>query len=215
VSAGAPLSARTRSVIGARREFALYNCYGSSEAGAVTLGVATEEQAADDAGPPLPGVEVSLAQATDPGQHAELLIRGSSLAAGYVGAGGLVPLRDAEGWYRTGDLGEIRDGRLHLLGRCRNLINVAGKKVSPLQIERVLADHPAVADVQVTALADDVRGQIPVARVVPLGDVTVSQLVEWCRQRLASYEMPRRIELVPGLPRSATGKILDIGMGRS
>jgi acyl-coenzyme A synthetase/AMP-(fatty) acid ligase len=184
----------------ARHRFELFNCYGSSEAGAVTLGPVSGQEPPGDAGVPLPGVAAEI-DATG-----ELLLRSDSLAAGYLSPDGLTPLPRTGGSYRTGDLADLADGRILLRGRVAAQINVAGKKVSPVEVERVIAEHPAVRDVQVIAEQDATRGEVPVARVVAGGELTAAGLLGWCRARLAPYELPRRFDFWAELPRSAAGK---------
>ncbi|MEE1822821.1 fatty acid--CoA ligase family protein [Streptomyces sp. BE20] len=208
VSAGAPLGPGVAAAVAERFTFRLHNCYGSSEAGAVTLAPVSGGEAEGWIGVPLPGVAAEVVPPDDDDQgRGELLLATSSLAFGRIGPAGLVPLDvDGRGRYRTGDLAlpPAPDGALRLAGRIGSLINVAGKKVAPAEIERVLAGHPAVADVQVSAAPDRAHGQVPVAEVVlraPAPD-----LVPWCRERLAPHQVPRRITEVRSIPRSATGK---------
>lgn len=208
VSAGAPLPGRTVRAVLARHGFALWNCYGSSEAGAVSLGPVTGDEPPGDAGVPLPGVEAALRPEPGFDRGGELVLRTGSLAAGHLDGSGLTPLATHEGGYRTGDLAELTGGRIRLLGRLGTVINVAGKKVSPAEVERVLAEHPAVREAQVFAQQDGTRGQVPHARVVADPGVTAAQLLAWCRQRLAPFQLPRRIEFLAELPRSATGKVV-------
>ncbi|MCG6495357.1 class I adenylate-forming enzyme family protein [Kitasatospora sp. A2-31] len=215
VSAGAPLGPGVAAAIAERFAFRLHNCYGSSEAGAVTLAPATAEAEDGAVGAPLPGVEARVVPLDDGDPHSgELRLRTSSLAAGRIGPDGLVPLDlDADGWYRTGDLARTAtEHGIRLAGRIGTLINVAGKKVAPVEVERVLARHPAVADVRVTAAPDAAHGQVPVAAVVLRADAP--DLVPWCRERLAPHQVPRRIDVVAEIPRSATGKALAPGAGR-
>jgi long-chain acyl-CoA synthetase len=203
VSAGAPLAAGTATGITRRFGFAFCNCYGSSEAGAATLTRLAGDDS-DDVSIPLPGVETRV-------EEGELLLRSSSLAAGRTTSDGatMTPLAGEDGWYRTGDLAEhagTTPGGFRLLGRLGSLINVAGKKVSPAEVERVLAAHPAVAEVQVVAAADAARGQVPIARVVLRGSTPTAELIGWCRDRMPPHHVPRSIRPVAELPRSATGK---------
>ncbi|MEW2085664.1 fatty acid--CoA ligase family protein [Streptomyces sp. NPDC005283] len=218
VSAGAPLDADTLERATDLLPFPLYNCYGSSEAGAVTLSPVEARQEPGFIGSPLPGVEACI-------DSGELLLRSSSLALGRVAddsPGGLAPLVDTDGWYRTGDLADScaaapahPDGavptppRLRLRGRTTNVINVAGEKVSPALVEQTLARHHAVVDVHVRGEADASRGQVPVARVVLNPGTGVDELTAWCRQNLAPQEVPRRFDVVLRIPRSSTGKPLS------
>ncbi|MFJ6194849.1 class I adenylate-forming enzyme family protein [Micromonospora sp. NPDC092111] len=205
VSAGAPLPPGCARDIARRHGPTLYNCYGSSEAGAITLGPVDGTEEPGEVGVPLPGVRVRLGERHGDG-GSELLLRTSSLADGYLGPDGLRPLRLDDGWLHTGDLAELDGTRIRLRGRTASVINVAGEKVNPEEVELVLAAHPAVADVDVRAEPDPLRGQVPVAHVVLREDATNADLLAWCRARLAPPKVPRRFEVHADLPRGPTGK---------
>jgi acyl-coenzyme A synthetase/AMP-(fatty) acid ligase len=208
VSSGSPLPADVAVAVAARCAFALHNGYGSSETGAISLARARVGMDPGDVGVPLPGVTARLVPVPGMAEAGELQLRTDSLAAGYLADGGLRPLNCTDGWYRTGDLAVLSDGRILLRGRVGTIINVAGRKVSPLEIERVVATHPSVAEVQVIAAEDAVRGQVPLARVVVRAAVTAAELTLWCQERLAPHQMPRQIVFLDDLPRSATGKVI-------
>lgn len=213
VSAGGPLSAGVARTVLDRHGFTLLNCYGSSEAGAVTLSPVTGDEPAGDAGPPLPGVELRVAAVEGLDSGTELLIASDSLASGRLDGTGLRPLAP-DGYYHTGDLADLVDGRIRLRGRIDAMITVAGEQVSPAEIERAIGAHPAVRDVQVVAVEDPVRGGLmPAARVVADG-VDAATLLAWCRQELAPHQLPRRIDFLAELPRSATGKPIRLDAAR-
>ncbi len=117
-----------------------------------------------------------------------------------------------DGWYYTGDLGRVdEDGRFWPEGRKTNMIISGGINVSDVNVERILGQHPAVADVAVVGVPDQKWGQKVVASVVrdPESSLTEADLLEWCRDRddLADFQRPKAIEFVDALPRSATGKV--------
>lgn len=208
VSSGAPLPPEAAGAITQRYDFALYNAYGSSETGALSAALSTGQQLPGEVGAPFPGVTPRLVPVDGVSGGGELQLRTDALAAGYTGTDGLLPLDFDGDWYRTGDLARIEDGGIRISGRLKNIINVAGKKVSPAEIERVLAGHPAVAEVQVVAAPDDVRGQVPAARIVTRSALTVAELLAWCQPRLAPHQMPRQVSFLDEIPRSAMGKPL-------
>ncbi|MFE7076405.1 class I adenylate-forming enzyme family protein [Streptomyces sp. NPDC057620] len=211
VSAGAPLGTGVAAAVAKLFTFTLYTCYGSSEAGAVTLTRAADTADTGWIGSPLPGISTRVAELEGFPEGGELMLCSDQLATGRLSHNGLVSLeRDAEGWYHTGDLARIRPGTdgIQLLGRLGSVINVAGKKVNPMEVEQVLARHPAVTDNHVTAADDRTHGQIPVALVAVNGGVTTEDLVRWCRDRLAPHQVPRKIALLDEIPRSTTGKVL-------
>jgi O-succinylbenzoic acid--CoA ligase len=144
-------------------------------------------------GRPLQGVELAI------GADGEILVRGPMVAAGEV---------DPDGWLHTGDLGRLdQDGRLHVEGRLKDLIVTGGENVAPLEVEQALLSHPAVADAAVTGIADPQWGEAVVAFVVLSLPATPDELRAWCRERLASFKVPKTVHPVARLPRDANGKL--------
>jgi malonyl-CoA/methylmalonyl-CoA synthetase len=147
-----------------------------------------------------------------PGQPGELRVRTPQMFSGYHGdpaatAAGF----DAEGRFRTGDTG-ARDagGVIRLLGRTSvDIIKSGGYKLSALEIEAVLLEHPAVAEVAVVGLPDPAWGERVTACVVPrqAAEVTLEALQAFARDRLAPYKLPRELRLLEALPRNAMGKV--------
>ena len=150
--------------------------------------------AAGSPGRPLSGVELEIA--TD----GEILVRGPMVASGSVAG---------DGWLHTGDLGRLdEDGRLHVLGRLKELIVTGGENVAPLEVEQVLLGHPAVADAGVAGLPDPEWGEAVTAFVVLREPAEQDQLRAWCRERLEPFKVPKAIHAVDRLPRNAGGKLL-------
>jgi o-succinylbenzoate---CoA ligase len=150
-------------------------------------------------GRPLRGVELEIAG------DGEILVRGPMVAPGAVGA---------DGWLHTGDLGRLDgDGRLHVLGRLKELIVTGGENVAPLEVEQVLLSHPAVADAGVAGLPDPDWGEAVTAFVVLREPV--EDLDAWCRRRLAAFKVPKAIHVVTELPRNAGGKLMRDRLGVS
>jgi acyl-CoA synthetase (AMP-forming)/AMP-acid ligase II len=145
------------------------------------------------------------------GAVGEIVARGPNVMQGYLNR----PEETAEvlrdGWYHTGDLGRVdQDGYYYVVDRKKDLILVGGLNVYPREVELTLADHPAVAEAVVIGTPDPVRGEVPRGLVI-LRDgqrVGPQDLVQWCRQRLANYKVPRTISIVSEFPRTATGKVL-------
>jgi long-chain acyl-CoA synthetase len=116
-----------------------------------------------------------------------------------------------DGWYHTGDLGRMDDdGYVYIVDRKTDLILVGGLNVYPSEVERVLSTHPGVAEAAVVGVPDTLRGEAVSALVIPRDGqvVATAELLQWCRQRLAAYKVPRSIRLVTELPRTVTGKVL-------
>ena len=147
----------------------------------------------ESAATPLPGVELQIAD------DGEILVRGPMVSPGAIAA---------DGWLHTGDRGSIdRHGRLHVEGRIKELIVTGGEKVAPAAVEAVLAAHPAVADAGVAGLPDPDWGEAVTAFVVECNPVSDYDLLAFCRERLAGYQVPKRIVRLAELPRNATGKL--------
>jgi acyl-CoA synthetase (AMP-forming)/AMP-acid ligase II len=118
----------------------------------------------------------------------------------------------SDGWLHTGDRGRLdSSGRLTVEGRLKNVIVTGGENVAAEEVERVLLDHPAVADAAVIGLPDPEWGEAITAFVVLRA--AAPDLEAHCRAHLAPFKVPKRIEQVPGLPRNAAGKLLRSELG--
>ena len=114
----------------------------------------------------------------------------------------------ADGFFRTGDLGERRsDGRIRLIGRLREMYKSGGYNVYPREVEAVLEAHPGIATAAVVAVADPLWQEVGVAYVVPRESLTVEQIEQHCRERLANYKLPKHIVLTADLPLLPIGKV--------
>jgi o-succinylbenzoate---CoA ligase len=175
--------------------------YGLTETASQVVTLAPQDAVTKlgSAGKPLMGSRIRIAA------DGEILVRGPSVSPGYLHQ----PPREA--WLHTGDLGYLDDdGYLYVLDRRDDLIISGGENVYPAEVEAVLVAHPAVKEAGVIGLADAEWGQT-VAAVVALETglaATAGELIAFCRQRLAGYKVPRRIEFRPHLPRNAGGKLL-------
>jgi O-succinylbenzoic acid--CoA ligase len=169
-------------------------------------------------GQPLTGVELRLDASpagSGDGGIGEILVRAPMLMRGYrLWPEGTAAAVDAEGWYRTGDLGRFdpaANGRLWVVDRMGDVVNTGGIKVSPTEVERVLAAHPAVADVCVAGRPDPEWGQRVVAFVVAAehGEPpTLADLRAFAREELPAAKLPREVVLLPAIPRTPGGKAL-------
>ncbi|MFM1768017.1 MAG: hypothetical protein RJA22_546 [Verrucomicrobiota bacterium] len=202
ISAGAPLPVALEQAVHAQAGLKIHNFYGATECGGIAYD-ATEEPRADAslAGTPLRGVEVTV----DPAGCLE--IRSPAAGLGYwpESAPGL-----SGGVYRSADLAELRAGAVHLRGRAGDVIHVAGRKVSPADIEQALLAHPAVADCLVLGLpaAAEGRGEEIVACVVPrAGPGAAGPLRDFLMARLPAWQVPRRWHFVDTLAPNARGKL--------
>lgn len=196
----------------------LRNLYGLSEvSGACVISAADDELAtvSRTLGVPLPGVETQVVdldgRAVAPGADGELFVRGPGTAAGYWNA----PDETAHtfspnGWVATGDMVTAeRDGHIELRGRRKEMFVQGGYNVYPVEVENVLAAHPAVAMAAGIGVADPVLGEIGHFYIVTHPDtaITEDELLAHCRTQLADYKIPRRITFADELPLTPAGKI--------
>ena len=145
-----------------------------------------------------------------PGEPGELLLRGSLVTTGYEGdPEATAAALDPDGWFRTGDVARIdADGFVTLLDRVKDMVNRGGHKVFSAELERVLREHPGVADAAVVGVPDAVGEELVAAFVVadPQGAVDPAALRRHVAGTLADYAVPRFVHVVDELPRGATGK---------
>ena len=167
-------------------------------------------------GAPVPGVSVRVVDNREielpAGHEGELRLKGPQCFLGYADAALDADAFDDDGWLRTGDLGLIdAGGNVRVTGRIKDAIIRNAENVSALEIENVLATHPAVADVAVIGVPDPSAGERVCAVVVPasVDGVSLESLVQHCRsQGLSRYKYPERLVIVDTLPRNQFGKII-------
>lgn len=164
-------------------------------------------------GLPVAGKDVRVVDDHDvdvtPDAVGELVIRGAPMMTGYWNN----PTATADalrgGWFHTGDLVRRDErGRVYIVGRKKDMIRRGGENISAAEVEAVLSEHPAVQTVAVIAVADDIRGEEAKALVVPASDdLDPASLVEFGRQRLAPFKVPRYVELVDRLPLTPSERV--------
>jgi acyl-CoA synthetase (AMP-forming)/AMP-acid ligase II len=167
-------------------------------------------------GPPVPGVRVRVVGDREVelrvGREGELRLKGPQCFLGYADATLDADAFDEDGWLRTGDLGLIdADGNVRVTGRIKDAIIRNAENVSALEIENVLANHPAVADIAVIGVPDRSTGERVCAVVVPASGegVSLESLVQHCRSAgLSRYKHPERLVIVDTLPRNPFGKVV-------
>lgn len=212
---GAPLNVALARRLGALCPRLATN-YGMTETtSAITLIEPTDDidVLTQTVGVPAPDVEVRIADAdggTVPtGQAGEILVRSDRNFLGYWRR--VEATKEAftqDGFFRTGDLGVMRDdGRIQLVGRLKEMYKSGGYNVYPREIEAVIENHPGVAQAAVVAAPDDIWDEIGVAFVSPKAGAAVDDLEDWCRQRLANYKRPKRFVIEADLPLLPIGKI--------
>jgi long-chain acyl-CoA synthetase len=166
----------------------------------------------------LPTVQARIAAIEDPARSlsadevGELMIKGPIVMQGYYGNEPATRATiEPDGWLHTGDLARTdADGYIFVVDRSKDMINSAGFKVYPAEVERVLAAHASVAMVAVGGQPDPLKGEVPKAYVVLRQGATgdAEALLGHCRARLAAYKIPRSVQFVADLPKTSTGKIM-------
>jgi acyl-coenzyme A synthetase/AMP-(fatty) acid ligase len=209
ISAGAPLWPDVREEFRGRYGLDISDYYGIAETGPCTFERHADHHAG--LGEPLPGAEIRIAhgaEGTDGEEAGEVLVRTSSMASGYLNHPGMFEARlDADGFYHSGDRGRIVDGRLHLVGRTQDHINVAGRKIDPTEIVALVSALDGVADAVAFPDEDLNREALVHLVVVATRDgLTRAEITEACRSRLAPYKVPGRISFVAEIPRTGIGK---------
>jgi cyclohexanecarboxylate-CoA ligase len=167
-------------------------------------------------GAPVPGVSVRVVDNEEnelpAGHEGELRLKGPQCFLGYADATLDAGAFDGDGWFRTGDLGMVdENGNVRVTGRIKDAIIRNAENVSALEVENVLATHPAVADIAVIGIPDPQTGERVCAVVVPSASdaVSLESLVQHCRsQQLARYKHPERLVVVDALPRNQFGKVI-------
>src|SRR5712672_475818 len=168
------------------------------------------------AGKALPGIELAILDADGkrlpPGEVGEIATRSGSNMVGYWNLPeATAKTLDSEGWLRTGDAGYMdKDGYLYIHDRIKDIIISGGENIYPAEVESAICDHPDVAEVAVVGVPDEKWGEAVKAIVVmkPGKKATPSDIINFTRQRIASFKTPKSVDFIEALPRNASGKIL-------
>ena len=190
--------------------------YGMTEIGMALSNPLHGERRPGFVGAPLPGVEVRLVDDAGldvgDGTPGELLVRGRGVFLEYWDRpDATAKAFTGDGWFRTGDVAAREAGAYRILGRSSvDIVKTGGEKVSALEVEAVLREHPDIADCAVVGVPDDEWGECVAAVVVTRGQcaITLPELRNWARARLSGPKLPRRLAVVPALPRNAMGKVI-------
>jgi cyclohexanecarboxylate-CoA ligase len=180
----------------------------------------TDEQLANSDGRPIPGNEVRIvddAAVLPVGADGEIQVRGAAVCHGYTDPSLDAQAFTADGWFRTGDRGYLRpDGHVEVTGRTKDLIIRKGEKIAPLELETLLIQHPAVAEVAVLGLPDAERGE-RVCAVLTLrpgaGAPSLAEVTAFLHEAgLMPQKLPEQVEIVSELPRTGLGKIAKLAL---
>ena len=218
ISGSAPLPHNTRVTFERFTGAKLVEGYGLSEAPTATHCNPVQGENRDGSiGLPLPDVDcqiVSLENASiaaPEGEIGELLIKGPQIMSCYFQQEGESAIALKSGWLQTGDIARMdEDGYFYIIGRKKDLIKVGGLQVWPNEVEEVLREIPGVKECAVTGISDDFYGEIVKAWLVlePGSSISLESIKELCEEKLANYKIPRNVEIISDLPRSAVGKVL-------
>ena len=155
-------------------------------------------------------VDPETGEALGPNETGELWVTGPNVFSGYLNNDeATAETLDGDGWLHSGDLGHFDgDGQLFVTDRLKELIKVKGFQVAPAELEALLMTHPNVADVAVVGRADERSGEVPVAHVVPAGDLDVEELKAFVAERAADYKQLADVIVTDAIPKNPSGKIL-------
>jgi long-chain acyl-CoA synthetase len=170
-------------------------------------------------GIPFPSTDARIVSVDDPtkvlgvDEAGELALRGPQVMKGYWNGEEVTKLAIKDGWLLTGDVAKMdEDGYFYIVDRKKDMIDVGGLKVYPREVEEVLFEHPYVKEAAVVGMRDEYRGESVKAFVV-LKDPSSKEnaerdILDFCKERLAKYKVPRKVEFVPDLPKTLVGKVL-------
>jgi malonyl-CoA/methylmalonyl-CoA synthetase len=196
--------------------------YGMTETGMILSNPLHGEHRSGTVGQPLPGVEVRLRNERSEtiesdGEPGEVQVRGASVFQEYWRRPATTAESFEEGWFRTGDMAVREDGYYRILGRLSvDIIKSGGYKLSALEIEAALLDHPRIRECAVVGLEDETWGETVAVAVVleeGAGDLTLEDLRCWGKDCLSPYKLPRHLLCVESLPRNAMGKVAKKEVG--
>lgn len=223
-SGGAPIAPSITEQFEEKFGVYVHNIYGLTESNSPTHATplgdrapVDEESGALSVGVPVPNCEARLVKVEDPseevsiGEPGEFAAKGPMIFAGYWNKPEETEEAFHDGYFLTGDVAMMdEDGWFYIVDRKKDMINVAGYKVWPREVEDALYTHPQVREAAVVGIADEYRGETVKAFVaLKEGDeVSENELVSYCKERMADYKYPRKVEFLEEIPKTATGKFL-------
>ncbi|HKD84896.1 MAG TPA: acyl-CoA synthetase [Terriglobales bacterium] len=189
--------------------------YGMTEIGMALSNPYCGERVPGSVGTPLPGVEVRLlddrGEPVPPGTPGEIEVRGAGVFHEYWGKPQATYEAFRDGWFRTGDTAVVENGVYRILGRSNiDILKTGGHKISALEVEETLREHPAIVECAVVGVPDAEWGERVAAAVVLRNEnaLQLEELRAWCKQRLAVHKVPSRLLVLESLPRNAMGKVM-------
>jgi long-chain acyl-CoA synthetase len=203
ISAGAPLSHRVAENFRATFGLPIHSFYGASECGGICYDRTARNEAEGFVGPPLERVSVEPVDSES--TSTQIRVTSAAVADGYFPEP--EPEKLGRGVFVPDDLISIGEAGMRIVGRVSDVINVAGKKVNPAEVEAHLLSHAGVRQAVVFGRASALRNQEVVACVVAAEKINESVLLEYCRSRLSGWQVPKRIFLLDSMPANERGKI--------
>ena len=194
----------------------LWEAYGASEAGMIAC-IAPDDQLRKpgSSGRPYDGVEIDIVDEDwnrlAVGETGEIAVDTPMVLKGYLGREALSEDSLKDGFYRTGDVGHLdEDGFLFITDRIKDMIVAGGVNIYPAEIEKVILGNTHIQDCAVIGIPNDDFGEQPIAFVVKRSgtELSADELLDYLKQQLASFKLPRKIEFVDELPMSPMGKVL-------
>ena len=192
--------------------------YGSTEAGPfVTVTPWGGQVKPGTVGIPMPDTDVKIVDIETgetelpTGEHGEILIKGPQIMMGYYKKPEETAKVLKDGWFYTGDIGCFdEDGYLKITDRKKDMIIAGGYNIYPVEVDGVLFDHPKILEACTIGVKDEYRGETVKAFVVVKAGETLTQeeVIEFCRKNLAAYKVPKMVEFIDELPKTAVGKVL-------
>jgi acyl-CoA synthetase (AMP-forming)/AMP-acid ligase II len=211
----APLSAALEEAVARRLNCSALQGYGMTESSGVISVSSLDRRRPGSSGVLLAGTDARLIGAesgrdVNPGEAGELWFRGPQQFDGYLNnPEATAATITSDGWVRTGDIGRIDDdGFVYITDRLKELIKVKGFLVPPAELEALLLTHPNVADAGVVGRADERSGEIPVAYIVPRGELDPEALKQWVADQVVEYKQLGAVVITNEIPKNPSGKIL-------
>jgi long-chain acyl-CoA synthetase len=220
LSGASPLPAQLQTDFNKATHGTLVEGYGLSEAAPVThANPLTDKCRNGSIGLPLPDVEAAILNPETgallpPGENGEIVVKGPNIMQGYWNREDETRNMFINGWMRTGDIGYMdEDGYFYIIDRSKDMILASGFNVFPREVEEVLYSHPAIMEAGVVGIPDPYRGETVAAFIVlnkgyEASDQLKQEIVTFCKEGLAAYKVPKRLEFRASLPKSIIGKIL-------
>lgn len=197
------------------KDIPVYQTYGMTETSSQIVTLAPEDsiRKLGSAGKPLfPSQLKIIAEGNKEAavhEAGEILVKGPNVTKGYLNREKASTQDIQDGWLHTGDIGYLdEEGFLFVLDRRSDLIISGGENIYPAEIEGVLTSHPSIIDAGIIGQKDEKWGEVPAAFIVPKTPVTERELLEFCRERLAKYKIPKHFYFIDEIPRNASKKIL-------